>query len=314
MTLSKLAGLVEIRTKAASVIPFAIGTLYALFHFQTFQGLNFVLMLLSLLCIDMATTAINNYCDYKKARKRDGYGYEKHNAIVKYSMKEWQVLAVIGLLFVCATVLGVLLVLRTDLVVLGLGALSFAIGILYSFGPIPISRLPLGELFSGLFMGSLIIFLAAYIHVSDLTLIGLAFESGVLGITFDVKEIALLLAVSIPAVCGIANIMLANNICDREEDIANGRYTLPVFIGRSHALTVFRVLYVVSYLDLIVLYYLGVHPLLLAALLLTFIPLRRKVRAFRANPVKAQTFILSVQSFVLICGARIVVLGASLFI
>ena len=64
--------LVEIQTKVASMIPFLFGTLYALFRFQQFDGYHFALMLASLLSFDMATTAINNYYDYKKRLKRTG--------------------------------------------------------------------------------------------------------------------------------------------------------------------------------------------------------------------------------------------------
>ena len=71
MNIKSFLKLVEIQTKAASVTPFALGTLIAIYRFGEFNFMNFLLMFISLLCIDMATTAINNYMDYKKAvRKR----------------------------------------------------------------------------------------------------------------------------------------------------------------------------------------------------------------------------------------------------
>jgi hypothetical protein len=36
---------------------------------------------LSLLAIDMATTATNNYADFRTARRREGYNYAEHNAL-----------------------------------------------------------------------------------------------------------------------------------------------------------------------------------------------------------------------------------------
>ena len=80
--------LVEIQTKLASQLPLLLGTGYVLYAFDTFKVLNFLFMFLSLLTFDMATTAINNYYDYKKSIKTTGFGYEKHNAIVNYSMTE----------------------------------------------------------------------------------------------------------------------------------------------------------------------------------------------------------------------------------
>ncbi|MGE5633160.1 MAG: hypothetical protein ACM3TR_19000 [Caulobacteraceae bacterium] len=84
MTLVSFLKLVEIQTKVASVIPFLLGTFYALYRFNRFNLSNFIIMFVSLICFDMATTAINNYIDYKKAHKIHGYNYESHNAIVSY--------------------------------------------------------------------------------------------------------------------------------------------------------------------------------------------------------------------------------------
>ncbi|MGV2687117.1 1,4-dihydroxy-2-naphthoate polyprenyltransferase, partial [Clostridium perfringens] len=121
--------------------------------------------------------------------------------------------------------------LSTGWLILLLGGLSFAVGILYSFGPIPISRMPLGELFSGLFMGFVIIFISAWIHAEGNHLAVLDLHGSVLSLQVNLPAVLLLLVVSLPAILGIANIMLANNICDMDEDMENKRYTLPVYIG-----------------------------------------------------------------------------------
>lgn len=105
--------------------------------------------------------------------------------------------------------------------------------------------------------------------------------------------------------------MLANNICDIEDDMENRRYTLPVYIGRSNALLLFKLLYYVSFLDLIVLLLLGVHPVLVVLLLLTLIPLRRNIALFYEKQEKATTFILAVKNFVLMSMARVIVLGVA---
>ncbi|WP_310551056.1 1,4-dihydroxy-2-naphthoate polyprenyltransferase [Paenibacillus glufosinatiresistens] len=317
MNLRTFLKYVEIQTKVASMIPLAMGTLYALYRFDSFRLENFLFMLLSLLSFDMATTAINNYYDFKKAARTHGYGYETHNAIVRYKVKERTAVTVIAVLLVLAAGGGLLLVSQTGLLVFLLGGLSFLIGILYSFGPIPISRMPLGELFSGLFMGFVIIFISAYIHADgELASLALSGPWTDLSVRLDIRltEVLALFGFSVPAVLGIANIMLANNICDVEEDIDNRRYTLPVYIGKAHALRLFAALYYLSYLDLIVLLLLGVHPLLVLAALLTVIPLRRNIAAFRARPEKAATFILSVRNFVLLCGARIALMLAAVLL
>ncbi|TLS49709.1 1,4-dihydroxy-2-naphthoate polyprenyltransferase [Paenibacillus antri] len=314
MTFRGFLKLVEIQTKVASMIPFAIGSLYAGLRFAEFRWASFALMFFSLLCIDMATTAINNYIDYKKAVKKTGYGYEKHNAMVKDRISEGAALTVIAVLFLAAVASGLLLVRETGTVVLLLGALSFAVGILYSFGPIAISRMPLGEIFSGLFMGFLIVFLAAFIHPQDPQLIEIAYAGGMADIRLNLLEASLVFAASIPAVCGVANIMLANNICDMEDDIENKRYTLPIYIGKANAVKLFQALYYVAYLDLIVLYFLDVPIWLLAAALATIVPVRRHAKRFAANPSKAETFRLAVSNFLIMNAARIGVLGVALIL
>ena len=92
MGLISFLKLVEIRTKVASMIPFVLGTLYTVYRFDEFKLKNFILMFVALLAFDMATTAINNYMDFKRAKKTSGYNYEDHNAIVKYGLKNSTVL------------------------------------------------------------------------------------------------------------------------------------------------------------------------------------------------------------------------------
>lgn len=306
--------LVEIQTKVASMIPFFIGTVYALFRFQQFDAYHFTLMLASLLSFDMATTAINNYYDYKKAIKTHGFGYELHNAIVHYKLKEPVVVAVIVILLLTAFSTGIALFLDTGLLILLLGGLSFAVGILYSFGPIPISRMPLGELFSGLFMGFVIIFISTWIHVDGNQLASLTLEGGMASLQVNLLEVILVFLISVPAILGIANIMLANNICDIEDDIENKRYTLPVYIGCPNSIVLFRILYFLAYADLLVLLFLKVNPIILLLVLPTIIPVHNNIKKFTANPSKEATFAAAVQNFVLMNIARIAALGTAVLL
>ncbi|WP_405175222.1 1,4-dihydroxy-2-naphthoate polyprenyltransferase [Paenibacillus sp. FSL H8-0261] len=313
MNIKSFLRFVELPTKVASMIPFLMGTLYALYRFEDFYVLRFGLMFVSLLSFDMATTAINNYYDFKKASKTHGYGYETHNAIVHFKLKESTVVATIVILLALAAGGGIALVTQTGLLVFLLGGLSFLIGILYSFGPIPISRMPLGELFSGLFMGFVIIFISAYIH-TDEHVVSLLLQNGWVSLNVNIMEVLYLFWFSVPAILGIAGIMLANNICDIDEDVENRRYTLPVYIGRRNALVLFKYLYYVSYLDLVVLLILGINPILVLAILLTLIPLHRNIDLFKQKQEKASTFILAVKNFVLMNAARIAVLGAAVLL
>jgi len=306
MNIKSFLKLVEIQTKAASVTPFALGTLIAIYRFGEFNLMNFLLMFISLLCIDMTTTAINNYMDYKKAVRKYGYGYEVHNAIVKDNLKESNVIIVILGLLITAVIFGFILFLNTNIIVLILGAVSFVIGVCYSFGPIPISRTPFGEILSGFFMGGIILFLSIYIHISSSGIIGVSLNEATLSLNLNIKEVLYIFLLAIPAIAGIANIMLANNICDREDDIENKRYTLPVYVGNDNALKVFKWTYYIAYLDLVILIILGIEPLLSILSLATFIIVNRNIKVFEKEHVKSKTFILSVKNFIIINGARVI--------
>jgi len=314
MSVASFLKLVEIQTKVASVIPFMLGTLYAAYRFQRFNPLNFIILFISLISFDMATTAINNYYDYKKAVKTHGYGYESHNAIVSYGLKESTVIITVFSLLAIASVFGFMLFLYTSPVILLLGALSFAIGILYSFGPVPISRTPMGELLSGLFMGLIIVFISIYAHVYDKGIISLAFDGSILSLSFNLWELIYIFLFSIPTISGIANIMLSNNICDIEDDRENKRYTLPIYVGREKALGLFRMLYYICYADLLLLLLLGITPVAAAATLVTFIPVNRNIKAFLKLQSKKDTFILSVKNFLIINAVHAVSIGAALII
>ncbi|SHI21710.1 1,4-dihydroxy-2-naphthoate polyprenyltransferase [Clostridium intestinale] len=314
MNIKSFLKLVEIQTKAASVTPFALGTLIAIYRFGEFNFMNFLLMFISLLCIDMATTAINNYMDYKKAVRKYGYGYEVHNAIVKDNLKESNVITVILGLLITAVIFGFILYLNTNIIVLILGATSFVIGVCYSFGPIPISRTPFGEILSGFFMGGIILFLSIYIHLSSSGIIGVSLNEGILSLNLNIKEVLYILLLAIPAIAGIANIMLANNICDREDDIENKRYTLPVYVGNDNALEVFKWTYYIAYVDLVILIILGIEPLLSILALATFIIVNRNIKVFEKEHVKSKTFILSVKNFIIINGARVISYALTLVI
>jgi 1,4-dihydroxy-2-naphthoate octaprenyltransferase len=314
MNIKSFLKLVEIQTKVASIIPFLLGTSYALYRYGSFRPDNFLLMLASLLCIDMATTAINNYLDFKRANRKYGFGYEKHNAMVRYNLKESEALGAISVLLAAAVISGVFLYLNTNAVVLILGAVSFMIGVLYSFGPVPISRTPFGEIFSGAFMGLVIPFIAAYIHIYDRGILSISLQGGILGIKADLFEILCLLLVSLPAAAGIANIMLANNICDIEDDIENKRYTLPVYIGKNASLKIFELLYYTGYLSLVVSLLINAAPLLSVLAVATFIPVFRHIGLFRKEQSKNGTFVLAVKNFVVLNSALVLTIAVAVIL
>lgn len=297
MSLTNFFKFIEIQTKLASMIPFIVGTLYSLYRYKSFNLKNFIIMGVSLLAFDMATTSINNYIDYKKALKGHDYDKENKNMIVGYNIKESTAVAIIYTLLSIAVFFGILLTLNTNVIVLLIGMVSFLAGIFYTYGPVPISRMPLGEVFSGIFMGFVILFLSCYIHVFDRNIISLIYQNNMLNISINLLEVFYIFLISIPTINGIANIMLANNICDVEEDILNKRFTLPYYLGVKNSLKLFKALYYMGYLAIILSVILKISPIVSLLVILTIIPINKNIKLFCNNPTKGETFVLSVQNF-----------------
>jgi 1,4-dihydroxy-2-naphthoate octaprenyltransferase len=297
-TINAFLKLVEIRTKVASMFPLLLGTLMAYHALQSVDGINLLLMFVSLLCIDLTTTGLNHYFDYKRAYLKTGYHYEAHNPVSSGEFSPGKALILLVILAVVGMISGLILVYRTDLVVLMFGALAFAVGICYSTGPLPLSRTILGELFSGLFMGGLIPFLAFYIHLPANYLWSIKIDEGTLFMSLNFLKIAPLIFASLPMVLFIGNIMLANNICDSEEDIVNKRYTLPISIGRLNSLRLYQLNVVVAYSIVIGSVIIKVMPVGYLLTLIALPTLYKQTRMFVSNPKKSETFKLSVKNFI----------------
>ena len=299
MGITSFFKLVEIQTKVASVIPYILGTVFALYKFDNFNAKEAVLFFLSMIVFDMTTTAINNYVDYTKAIKKEGFGYEEHNAITKYGLKPKRVLAIIISMLIISATLGIMLFLNTDIAILIIGVVCFGIGIFYSFGPIPISRTPFGEIFSGLTMGFFITFLAVYIHIFDQGVLNINISNWNLSVLIDIKMIMSIFIITIPAITGISNIMLANNICDVDDDFVNRRFTLPIYIGKEKALKLFRALYYIGFIGIVVGIVLGILPTVSILALVAIKPVNVNIKRFFELQTKKDTFVLAVKNFVI---------------
>ena len=287
---------VEIRTKIASLLPFLLGLSYVLYTYKQVDIRNTLLFFISMLCFDMATTALNNYIDVKANGK-----------ILEFSQKTAK--QILYFLLILAILLGLALVFYTGVIVLVLGALCFGVGIFYTFGPVPISRMPLGEIFSGLFMGLFIPFLVVFINAPEDSLIYVTFTNWLLQVSFNIMDLLKLGVVTIPAITGIANIMLANNICDLDEDVKVNRFTLPYYTGVKNALNIFAALYYLGFAAIIIMVVFGILPIYGLIAIVGLIPIYQNISKFRKQQSKTITFPLSVQNLVISLVPVIIILA-----
>lgn len=280
---------VEIRTKITSLFVFLMTIAY-IFYIE--KPINWELTLTffaSMFIFDLVTTAINNYIDTKTNQQA-------------LAFKRKAALTIILVLLGISTALGLYLAYRTDIVILIIGAVCFGCGILYTFGPIPISRQPFGEILSGVFYGLFIPFILLYINLPKGTFISLDLSLKTISLDINVMPIIIVLLLSIIPVCTTANIMLANNICDLEIDIATKRYTLPYYLGNA-ALYLFAGIYYVAYVGIIIMVAFKILSPVCLIVLLTIFNVQKNINQFLKMQDKETTFICSIQNYIIIMGS-----------
>lgn len=281
---------VEIMTKITSVFAFLM-TLAFLFHEG--QPINVKLTLIffaSMFIFDLTTTAINNYIDSKD--------YPEMLPLPRRAA-----LIIILVMFTISTALGLYLAYCTDIVVLLVGALCFLCGVCYTYGPLPISRLPFGEVCSGVFQGILTPFLLLYINMPEGTFLTYSLSPSEVSLSFKVWPLLTLLLLCMIPTCLTANIMLANNICDVDADVKVNRFTLPYFLGLKRSLTLYAVLYYIAYLTPCIMVVLGMlHPACLLYLL-TFPIVQKNIGIFRKEQKKPATFLTAIKNYIVLMSA-----------
>lgn len=312
MTLKVFFKLVEIQTKLASLFPFIIGALFSMYYFKSINVLYTCVFFVGMIIFDMMTTAINNYMDYRKA-KNETYKYQT-NIVGQAGLSERTVTRLILCMLGFSALVGIYLSYKTGWLLLVMGGICCFIGVFYTFGPVPLSRMPLGEIFSGFTMGLGIFLITIYINTFNQGYLYLTITDWQVNFYGDLTKIIPIFWASLPMVFNIANIMLANNLCDLEEDISNHRYTLPFYIGKENGVKLFNLLMYGSYVTVLI----GViakmyHPVMLIVFL-TLPIIRKKLALFNEKQVKSETFVVSIQNLVIFNSAQIVGLLLSIIL
>ena len=295
--LGRFLNYTEIKTKITSLFAFLMSISYLFYQEVMIDWELTGLFFASMFLFDLTTTAINNYIDTKTNHQTLQFGRTK---------ARW----IIYILFALSAGLGLILVYMTDVVVLLAGGLCFLAGVFYTYGPIPISRQPWGEILSGIFYGLLIPFLIFYINQPEGTMLTLTWSMNTINLQLQVTPLVTLLLLSVNPVCTTANIMLANNICDIEKDIRVKRYTLPYYLGKN-ALALFAFIYYATYgATILMVGFKMLSPICLLSLL-TIFPVQKNIKLFLREQTKEGTFIVSIKNFIIIMGAFTTVIFAS---
>lgn len=281
---------VEIRTKITSTFAFIMTIALLVYHKQSIDWKLTLVFFASMFLFDLTTTAINNYIDTKT-----------NNQTLQFKRKT--ALIIILVLFGISTAFGLYLAYMSDIVIFLIGGLCFLCGVFYTYGPLPISRMPLGEFFSGLFYGFFIPFIILYLNTPKGTFLAFDINSQSVSVELMIWPIASLLLFAIIPFCTTANIMLANNMCDLKKDIIVKRHTLPYYVGKK-SIYLYAGIYYMTYLATIVMVVVGIlSPICLLSLLTIFI-VQKNIKQFMKKQDKATTFILSIKNYVIIMGVN----------
>lgn len=274
-TLQKFNALVQIQTIIISALPYIIGSVMASYYYHNFNLVYSLWLFLAVICFHLAVNGHNQYTDY--ARYKQNHITSYNNILEKFNITKSWARKIIIILTLISAIIGTILSIKVGWIILLIGILSYLIGYCYSGGPYPILKTPFGEPASGITMGYNITFLGLYINMYNVH-------------PFDNFFWAKAIIVAGPAIFVIANVMLANNICDVAEDVKIGRKTLPYYTDRKTALTILCCYYVLAYIFLILGIVLKYLPVITLGSLLTIPLVYHTTKTFVKNPHKESTF------------------------
>jgi len=248
MTVQQFMHIVEMRTKIISMGTFFCASIYALSLQGSLNAANALVMGLATLLVDMGTTGFNTFFDYWRGTDNIVHTKEQEKVLVHEGVSPFMALLVSLVLFGLAALLGLYLAWMTSWKLILVGGACMLVGFFYTAGPFPISRTPLGELFAGFFLGTVLFLITLYVQ--------------------DVPLTARNLVTTLPFLLLIAMILSVNNGCDLVGDTASGRKTLSILLGSDKAFALIAFEGLGAYLLSFLLVLLGFHPITLAFCLL----------------------------------------------
>lgn len=208
-------------TWPAAILPALVAVAAAAVTAPTVSVVMACVLLVICVLMQAAVNTFNDYYDYVKGTDSADDNVDPTDAVLVYNnVNPRSALALAIGFLVVAFALGAYVIWVAGWIPLAIGIVGAAFVVLYSAGKTPLSYLPIGEVVSGGVMGGLI---------------PLACYQALTGV-FDLR--ALLWAV--PTIIGVGLIMLTNNTCDVEKDVAAGRRTLSVLLGREKARSLYH--------------------------------------------------------------------------
>lgn len=201
------------KTLPAALAPVVMGTAMA-FGDRVFHPLAAALALMCALLIQVATNFVNDYADFKKGTD-DGERIGPLRVTQAGLVTPQQMKRAIWIVFGLTLLLSLYLVYRGGWVIVVIGVLSIASGILYTEGPYPLGYHGLGDIFVLIFFGPVAVGGTYYVQALSINwmVILAGFGSGLISVA----------------------ILIVNNIRDVAGDRKAGKRTLAVRFGVNFA-------------------------------------------------------------------------------
>ncbi len=210
------------RTLPAAIAPVLVGTAAAVQwvgHLPRWGA--FIAALVGSIFIQIGTNLSNDYSDARRgADTADRLGPVRVTSAGLVTPQ--RVLRATWIAFAIAVACGIYLATVAGVVILLIGVISIAAGVLYTGGPRPYGYAGLGEVFVFLFFGLVAVNGSYYVQVEQL----------------DALPLGLSIAVGFLATA----ILVVNNVRDLETDRRAGKMTLAVRMGRANAVNLYRLL------------------------------------------------------------------------
>jgi len=218
------------RTLPAAIAPVLVGTAAAVEWAGRLPRVGaFIAALVGSIFIQIGTNLANDYSDAKRgADTVDRLGPVRVTSAGLVTPQ--RVLVATWIAFGVAVACGIYLTVVAGIVILLIGAVSIAAGVLYTGGPRPYGYAGLGEVFVFLFFGLVAVNGSYYVQVEQL----------------DALPLGLSIAVGFLATA----ILVVNNVRDLETDRRAAKMTLAVRMGRANAVNLYRLLVIGAFVVL----------------------------------------------------------------
>ncbi|HEX8690316.1 MAG TPA: 1,4-dihydroxy-2-naphthoate polyprenyltransferase [Solirubrobacterales bacterium] len=215
------------RTLPAAIAPVLVGSAAAVERVGELPRVGaFFAALIGSIFIQIGTNLANDYSDAKRgADTADRLGPVRVTSAGLVAPR--RVLVATWVAFGVAVACGIYLTFVAGIVILLIGIVSIAAGVLYTGGPRPYGYEGLGELFVFLFFGLVAVNGSYYVQVEEL-------DALPLGLSISIGFLA-------------TAILVVNNVRDIETDRRAGKMTLAVRTGRRNAVGLYRLLILVAY-------------------------------------------------------------------